>query len=58
MACGGVVSLYPYPDLLFVNRRRGTFNLHVGCANTQGTSVILSPEKVIGITGITNTKDF
>ena len=30
--------------LLFANRQRGTFNLHVGCANTQGTSVILSPD--------------
>ena len=30
--------------LLFAKRQRGIFNLHVGCANTQGTSVILSPD--------------
>ena len=40
---------YPYAHvrrdrLLFANRQRGIFNLHVGCANTQGTSVILSPD--------------
>ena len=27
--------------------QRGIFNLHVGCANTQGTSVILSPESQV-----------
>ena len=30
--------------LLFANWQRGTFNLHVGCANTQGTFAILSPD--------------
>ena len=30
--------------LLFANRQRGIFNLHVGCANTQETSAILSPD--------------
>ena len=30
--------------MLFAIRQRGIFNLNVGCANTQGTSVILSPD--------------
>ena len=41
-------ALYPCPSrnwLLFAKRQRGTFRLHVGCANTQWTSGIFSPEE-------------
>ena len=34
------VSTQPY---VFAKRQRGTFRLHVGCANTQLTSAIFSP---------------
>ena len=51
----GEVHWLPYTHarqnwLLFAKRQRGIFNMHMVCANTQGTSVILSPDP-LGLCG-------
>ena len=44
---GDPIPMPAWNRLLFAKRQKGIFNLRVGRANTQGTSVILSPDHLI-----------